>query len=511
VPRILARRRAVPAAIVAVALALPCLSAGSARAGTYDITDSTTLGRSTPSAEMGTQATWQPDWGWGELNLDSAYRERLNFAADGVGPHDVRFYRATVNPGDRATLVWNRRVAGAPDQTAAPQAMTLSNLDLRQYDAGPSQTELSSSQSTIDNVEQVRGIGTAAGTVVYKVKDESSTIDGATEEPFALAAKNPLTPLASPKPVVTLTLDRPAARQGDEVTVTETVHNPSADIAGSNAGAELNVPAGVTVTSGGSTTWSPGGGSLATDATATHEWTVQGTADGVAHLTATAQDDAYGETFESQANTTLRVDSTPPAPAISCPHPVGTDPQIAASWDATDSSTVTGFDIDVSTDGGPYGSWLAGTGLTSATYGGLPGHYYELRLRAADDLGNISGYVSCGPVVIGFAAVPPPGTPLPPAANALPASPHLKLTSARLRRGRLLVEGRLASAATGRLSWSYIVHGHRAVRGRVPIRHGRFHLRARPPRGIAHTRGILRIEYPGDPSFAPQHISRRIK
>jgi hypothetical protein len=510
VPRVLARRRAVPAAIVAAALALLCLSTGSARAGTYDVTDSTTLGRSTPSAEMGTQTTWQPDWGWGELNLDAAYKERLNFAADGVPPHGVRFYRATVNPGDRATLVWNRRVAGAPDQTAAPQAMTLSNLDLHQYDGGPAQTELSSSQSSIDNVEQVRGPA-AAGTVVYKVKDESSTIDGATAEPFALAARNPLTPLASPKPLVVLTLDRPAARPGDEVTVTETVKNPSADIAGSSAGAELILPPRVTVTSGGSTSWSPGEGSLATNATASHKWTVQGTNDGIAQLAATAQDDAYGETFKSQAGATLRLDSTPPVPAITCPHPSGSDPRIGASWSATDSSEAIVYDVDVSTDGGPYSAWLAGTGLTSATYSGLPGHYYELRLRAADDLGNVSGYVSCGPVAIGFAALPPSGTPLPPATKALPASPHLKLTAARQRRGRLVVEGRLASTATGRLTWRYLVHGHRALHGRMAIRHARFHLTVRLPRRIAHARGILRIEYPGNRSFAPQHIARRIK
>src|SRR5207248_2626298 len=44
--------------------------------------DSATLGRATPASPMGTQTTWQPDWGWGELNLDAAYRQRDNFAAD---------------------------------------------------------------------------------------------------------------------------------------------------------------------------------------------------------------------------------------------------------------------------------------------------------------------------------------------------------------------------------------------------------------------------------------------
>src|SRR5436189_179624 len=80
-------------------------------------------------------ARWLPDWGWGELNLDSAYQQRNNFASGSVGARDVRFYRATVAAGDRATLVWNRRVVGPLVQTIPPQALTLSNLDLYEYDA----------------------------------------------------------------------------------------------------------------------------------------------------------------------------------------------------------------------------------------------------------------------------------------------------------------------------------------------------------------------------------------
>src|SRR5436305_10877126 len=133
--------------------------------------DSTTLGRATQSSAMGTQVGWLPDWGWGELNLDSAYQQSTNFASDGVGAQDVRFYRATVAAGDRATLVWNRRVVGPLVQTVPPQTLTLSNLDLVEYD-NTSQAQQASSASTIDHVEQVRRV--QAGTVTYKVKDQSS-------------------------------------------------------------------------------------------------------------------------------------------------------------------------------------------------------------------------------------------------------------------------------------------------------------------------------------------------
>src|SRR5205823_1319309 len=112
-----------------------------------------------------------------------------------------RFYRATVLPGDCATFVWNRRVVGPLVQTVPPQALTLSNLDFYEYDSA--QNQQAASTSTIDNVEQVWGV--QSGTVVYKVKDQSSTVDGLSAEPFALAAKHPLTPLTAPKPAVSLT------------------------------------------------------------------------------------------------------------------------------------------------------------------------------------------------------------------------------------------------------------------------------------------------------------------
>jgi serine protease AprX len=69
-------------------------------------------GRATPASSMGTQTGWQPDWGWGEMNLDAAFHQRLNFARGDVPADGARFFRATAQaPSDRATLVWHRRVA----------------------------------------------------------------------------------------------------------------------------------------------------------------------------------------------------------------------------------------------------------------------------------------------------------------------------------------------------------------------------------------------------------------
>jgi len=421
--------------------------------------------------------------------------------SDGVGAQNVRFYRATVAAGDRATLVWNRRVVGPLVQTIPPQTLTLSNLDLFEYDGTQSQQDAST--STIDNVEQVRA--TQTGTVVYKVRDQSTTVDGLPTEPFALAAKNPLTPLAAPQPSVTLTVDRGHVRQGDPVTVTQTVTNSSSDLAGSDATATLALPAGVSVVAGGSTTWSPGGGSLAAGASSSHQWTVTGTADGLEQFSATAQDTAYAETFSASANEAIRVDSTPPAPALSCPSS-GTNASLALIWTASDASPIAGYDVDVSTDGGPFAPWRAGVLDTSGAYSGQAGHAYSFGVRASDDLGNVSDFVTCGPVSIGFAPTAPiPLTPAP--TPALPLSPHLRLTATRVRRGRLLIAGRLASTAKGSITATYTARHRRAVHARTAVHSGTYRLSLR----IRARHGLLTLRYSGDRAFAPQRISRRIR
>src|SRR5207302_3938686 len=71
--------------------------------------DSARRGRATPSSSMGTQTGWQPDWGWGALNLTQALQERTHFYTSDVPGVEAQFYLASLqSAGDRATLVWNR-------------------------------------------------------------------------------------------------------------------------------------------------------------------------------------------------------------------------------------------------------------------------------------------------------------------------------------------------------------------------------------------------------------------
>jgi hypothetical protein len=458
---------------------------------------------------MGTQTGWQPDWGWGELNMASAFVQRANTngGADEVGPQDVRFYRSTVSAGDRATLVWNRRSTGCfTAGCGSPHAMTLSNLDLSEYESGGALR--ASSTSSIDNVEQVMAPST--GTVVYKVKDESSTIDGLPAEPFAFVATDPITPLAAPKPLVSLRLDRPAAKQGEPVTVTADLANSSPDLTGSNTQVSLSVPAGIQVTAGGSTTWTPG--DLAAGGSASHQWTVKGTSDALARLAATAQDEAYGEIFTSRtADATLDVDSTPPATTISCPRGQSVDPALTVSWSAIDTSNIARFDIDLSTDGGPFLPWLPGATQTAATFSGQIGHTYRFAVRATDALGNQSEPAACDAVAVVEPTRAPVLPPPPTVGTQLPSPPHLKLASASVGTTKLVASGTLVAGATGTVRGSY-TSGGRAVRGSAVVRSGRFRLTLRLGRSLRGTRGgVLRLSYSGDATHSAQHLTRHVR
>src|SRR4051812_12999736 len=217
--------------------------------------DSARAGRATPAFAMGTQTGWLPDWGWGELNLDAAYSERLNFARDDVPRNSARFFRANaLAPGDRATLVWNRRVADCQplrqgcyyDTNSGFRVYTLSNLDLAEYDAATGALH-NTSASTVDNVEQVKS--PSPGPVVYKVA--AGQVDGPTGEPFAIAATHELTPLATPRPTTTLTVDAASTkRAGETIQVNATVANPSPDLTAENAEVMLTLPAGVELVAG---------------------------------------------------------------------------------------------------------------------------------------------------------------------------------------------------------------------------------------------------------------------
>lgn len=493
-------------------------------------------GRATPASAMGTQVGWQPDWGWGALDLDEALTEIANFQVGSVPAGGVRLYRAAVaGPGERATLVWNRRGYGCVQNGCLPTTYTLTNLDLQQVDAD-SGAELPSAQpsdrpagvepdngGTKDNVEQVRSAG--AGSVVYKV-EAASSIDGLSAEPFALAARRPLTALANPQPSVALSAATTEIRPHEPVTLTATVANPSPDLTGQGAQVMLELPAGVALAAGsGAATQSLGtldtAGRPGSSATAT--WTVEGTADGLASLTARAQASRYGETFEATDSEAVRVDGT--APVVNPATPVRlAGSTIGVAWSGSDlGSGLGGYDVDASVDGGSYAPWLSSVAQTSATFGGQAGHRYRFRVRARDRLGNVSAYAETtelaipapggGPGPIATPGLEPPA--VGPGTGAPVPAPALAIARTTPAATRVAVAGTLDPRALGpvALTLSARVGGRTVrVRGAATAAGGTFEAALRLPRALRRARSAtLTVTYPGDALVGAQTVTRRIR
>lgn len=132
---------------------------------------------------------WNRRYGWGYMNAGRAYLHGLDFFIDSVPPSpetaDYKLYAGQMFMHEKATLVWERHVAynGA---TFPTQIEGLSNLDLfafRESDNVP----LASSQSTIDNVEQL-SLTTDEFTVL-KVEATGAFDPDITTEEFALATQ----------------------------------------------------------------------------------------------------------------------------------------------------------------------------------------------------------------------------------------------------------------------------------------------------------------------------------
>ncbi len=70
------------------------------------------------------------------------------------------------------------------------------------------------------------------------------------------------------------------------------------------------------------------------------------------------------------------------------------DEGFRVAWTSWDDSTITGYDVQVSVDGGAWAPWLTGTTLTSAIYLGADGRTYAFRVRATDVHGNVAAWNS---------------------------------------------------------------------------------------------------------------------
>ncbi len=453
-------------------------------------------GRATPSSPMGSQAGWQPDWGWGALDLEAAVGQLTNIASGDVPGGSARFFSTDGSAtGDRTTLVWNRRAVGCLAPGCSSTGLTLTDLDLQALDPtdGAIRTE---SASRIDNVEQVHAPGASPGPTVFKVKARTG-VDGLEAEPFALASTRALRPLATPRPKVTLDPATAQARQGGPVALTATVENPSGDLAAERPQVTLELPEGVALAPGSAPavqaldTLAPAG---QPGAKATVTWSVIGTVDGAKDIVVRALASRYGEDFESSATGSLLVDSTPPMPTLNAPPPATTGTALSISWSATDTGVgVAGYELDSARTGKAFSSELPSTSATSTTATGIRGQCYRFRLRATDVLGNVSPYVAS------------PGSTFvaPKRIRGRRPDAGLRLRKATVRGGLLTLR---ASASCGARLPMRVSYRSRSLDRKIRLRHGRRTAVFRLPAPLRRAaRGTVTIRYPGYRTASGKH------
>ena len=185
-------------------------------------------------------------YGWGYEDLQRAYAMRANVIDDLVGTGTVHyvFYRSPAVLGDRTTMVWNRH-ANYIGSDYPTQYFPLNDLDLFSYNEADNR-RISASTRTVDNVEQVVSDGAYAA-YVTKVHVPGS-LNGVTQEHYALSADEALTPVAPPSLSLTLSAP-PMVEVGTPFTVSATLSN-TGELAAHNVGVTLTLPPGLTLVSG---------------------------------------------------------------------------------------------------------------------------------------------------------------------------------------------------------------------------------------------------------------------
>jgi spore germination protein YaaH/flagellar hook assembly protein FlgD len=103
-------------------------------------------------------------------------------------------------------------------------------------------------------------------------------------------------------------------------------------------------------------------------------------------------DGSRPELYQALADKFL-TDTTPPLTGISMLPPVEGDEGFGVSWTGVDDwHGVASYDLQVSTDGGPWADWVSGTQATGDVWLGANGYTYAFRVRARDGVGNLSAW-----------------------------------------------------------------------------------------------------------------------
>ena len=342
---------------------------------------------------IGAQTTWQADAGWGQLAMDTAYSQKDNYSTGVVGQGQSKFYSANLAIGDKATITWHRRVVyeSIPINAQTPKTIyPITNLDLTQYSTGRDQRDISN--SSVDNVEQVTSPN--AENALYKIKVNSS-VQGASTEPYAIAATKALTSVDAPTVDQAVIQSVIEVKQATDVTVQSTATN-NGDLTAGNATATINLPSGVSLESGAATQGVGGGDNdLQPSESNQVNWTVRGTTDGLKQITIDSQGSTFGETWTSSKNVSLLVDSTGPTTAFGSLSTYSSSNPVAVPLTASDGSGsgINQTEVQSSVNSGAWQAHITlPAGHSSFSFAGAEGLSYRFRSRATDDLSNTGNW-----------------------------------------------------------------------------------------------------------------------
>ncbi len=156
---------------------------------------------------------WNRTYGWGYLNMQKAFDQRNDIIENQLTlDNPVQDFQTSLEIGDKVTLVHERRVGYFEDSTE----WKLSHLSIELIDLD-TQKRIAYDDSAIDTVHQIANCERPSGQktcsaetkpirALVRVKLLSHTIDGSTNEPFALVLKSvisePRPILSEPRPIL---------------------------------------------------------------------------------------------------------------------------------------------------------------------------------------------------------------------------------------------------------------------------------------------------------------------
>ena len=107
-----------------------------------------------------------------------------------------------------------------------------------------------------------------------------------------------------------------------------------------------------------------------------------------AGMWALGYDGGHPELYRAVSESFL-VDKAAPQAGVTNLADAQLDEGFVVNWTARDASAVATYDVQASTDGGAWATWLTGTRATSDVWLGGDGHGYAFRVRATDAKGNV--------------------------------------------------------------------------------------------------------------------------